>query len=173
MHGRRILALRKNVNTKSGDSCARPINTDGDIFRRVAPPSGAAAEKAVLNELDALRWERRMAKSEIDKKLGRSKGYFGHLLSGNLGATVERIVSVLEILEVEPGDFFGRVFSPAPAEGQIGEAVEEAFESLDLPGVASLDAISKIVDRRIESHLERFRDELDQVLERQAKSSKK
>ena len=48
------------------------------------------------------------AAAAIDERLGRSQGYMGRVLRGEIGLQVEMLFQVLDVLDTDPADFFNR-----------------------------------------------------------------
>lgn len=46
--------------------------------------------------------------AEIDQKLGKSEGYVGRVLRGEIGLQVEMLFKILDALDADPADFFAR-----------------------------------------------------------------
>ncbi len=64
----------------------------------------------VLRELAAERASHGHGEASlIDRRMNKAKGYLGRIIRGDLGLTVETLFEALEVLEVDPADFFGRV----------------------------------------------------------------
>lgn len=51
--------------------------------------------------------------AEIDQKLGKSEGYLGRVLRGEIGLQLDTLGQVLDVLGVEPAEFFGRALGAA------------------------------------------------------------
>lgn len=67
---------------------------------------------------------------ELDRELGRGRNYHSGLLRGRVDITAEHIYDILDVIGVEPGDFFGRLH-PVNAEGS-GADHADLLQSLSL-----------------------------------------
>lgn len=78
-----------------------------------------------------------LSQRQVEKRAGFSKGYLSQLLGQNLDLKVRHVLAILNALELEPGEFFARVFRK-PASGGIppslagfGEQSEPLTEEMD------------------------------------------
>ena len=55
---------------------------------------------------------RRMTLQAVEQELGMGVGYLGQLLRGNLDLKVKHVLAVLEIIGVEPSEFFSSLYPP-------------------------------------------------------------
>ena len=55
---------------------------------------------------------RRMTLQAVEGELGMGVGYLGQLLRGNLDLKVKHVLAVLEVIGVEPAEFFSSLYPP-------------------------------------------------------------
>lgn len=64
----------------------------------------------VLQELAAERASHGHGEAtRLDRRMNKARGYLGRIIRGDLGLHVETLFEALEVLDVDPADFFGRV----------------------------------------------------------------
>ena len=100
--------------------------------------------RRLLAALEQLRAAGRFTKANIDKGLGREKGYYGHLLAGRIVLTVEHVYAILKALGVDSGVFFGSLH-PSPAQGSEVEALRSTF--LEAERLADRSALRYLADK--------------------------
>ncbi len=74
------------------------------------------------------------SEEEMERRLGASQGYLGRLLSGGVELKLRHILSILQVLEIEPAQYFQSLYPSAPA---ASPAIQ--------PGAIEMDAL----DRRL------------------------
>jgi transcriptional regulator with XRE-family HTH domain len=62
---------------------------------------------------------RRVTLQAVEKELGMGVGYLGQLLRGNLDLKVKHVLAVLEVIGVEPAEFFSSLYPPQAPRGNI------------------------------------------------------
>ena len=99
-----------------GSATALPSTTSQgrqQLQRRRPSIEIPAAKPAMQRLLDALMVERSLfghgTAAEIDQQLGRSEGYLGRVLRGEIGLQVDMLFRIFEVLEVDPYAFFATV----------------------------------------------------------------
>ena len=75
----------------------------------------------------------------IDRRLGKSEGYLGRLLRGEIGLQVEMLGRVLEVLEVDPADFFARVVGTRIGPLPLVRRLERRLSNSTFAGPSPLD----------------------------------
>ncbi len=115
---------------------------------RSTPPTakGSDLSAEVLNRrlLDLLIEERALhghgSAAEIDAKVGRTEGYLGRVLRGEIGLQTEMLFRVLNVLEVDPSAFFAAVvglrFDPRICLHRLRRSLANVAES---PSIALAD----------------------------------
>ena len=73
--------------------------------------------------------------AEVSRRLGRSSGYLGRVLSGRLPLRIGEVFALLEVLDQHPGAFFERHF---PLGGREVQALTEKAGGAGESGAASL-----------------------------------
>jgi transcriptional regulator with XRE-family HTH domain len=77
---------------------------------------------------------RRMRTSQqvVERTMGLNKGYLSQILNGNVDLRMKHIFHVLEVLNLEPGDFFLEVYDRRNTTGSIGGLVSRAQVKYDI-----------------------------------------
>lgn len=94
-----------------------------------------------LRVLELLAQERALhghgSAAEIDQRIGRSEGYLGRVLRGEIGLQTEMLFRILEVLEIDPPGFFSAVvgskISPQGSLDRLARLLMERVESPFLP----------------------------------------
>ena len=108
----------------------------------MSPP--AAEVQRLLTALEQLRAAGRFTKANVDKALGREKGYYGHLLAGRIVLTIEHVYAILKALGVDPGAFFGALH-PSRSQGSEVEALRATF--LEAERLTDRSALRYLADK--------------------------
>ena len=96
----------------------------------MAPKKNYAKEAKALSDRlrTALKAEvrrRDVRQVDLEKRLGRSHGYFSHLFGGRLTLTLEGVFEVLLAIDADPGDFFAAALDDGGSKkGGLGEDFE-------------------------------------------------
>ncbi len=91
--------------------------------RPAARPQGAARE-ATRSVLERLRWRIQcspLTQRALERNLGFSKGYLSQVLRGHVDLKFNHLLSLLEALGVDAGDFFAEI-AEEPGSGGRAEA---------------------------------------------------
>jgi len=79
-------------------------------------PSGPSGDtRRAVELLEALAELRGITRGEIDAELGAGRSYSSQLFTHRFSPKLERILEILDVLDVEPAQFF-RMLYPDPAE---------------------------------------------------------
>jgi transcriptional regulator with XRE-family HTH domain len=98
------------------------------LRRPSARPQGAASD-ATQEVLNRLRWRIQLSpltQRALERRLGFSKGYLSQVLRGHVDLKMNHLFSLLEALEVAPGEFFAAV-AEDPANPPRNPEEEAAF----------------------------------------------
>lgn len=66
----------------------------------------------VLERLRLLIYFSELTQREIEERVGFSRGHLSQLLGGTSDLKLWHLLAILRVMELEPGDFFGDLFSP-------------------------------------------------------------
>ena len=114
-----------------------------------------AAETPMQRLLEMLARERALSTHdsvvEIDVQVGRSSGYLGRVLRGEIGLQVDMLFRVLEALEVDPSSFFASLvgfrIEPKTSAQRLMRLLEGASEKPAVPlGDAARQHLERLVD---------------------------
>jgi transcriptional regulator with XRE-family HTH domain len=123
--------------------------------RPSARPQGAARE-ATQEVLDRLRWRIQcspLTQRALERQLGFSKGYLSQVLRGHVDLKLDHLFSLLEALEVAPGEFFAAVAEdpanpPRNAEEEMAfTGGRESLSRLYSFGLQSIDDFERRLER--------------------------
>jgi len=94
---------------------------------------------------------RRTSQQVVERAMGLSKGYLSQLLNGNVDLRMKHIYQALDVLKLEPADFFLEVYDRRNATGSLGglmsrTEVKEDIEHLK-DRVARLERLEREASR--------------------------
>jgi len=75
---------------------------------------------------------RRTSQGAVERVMGLSKGYLSQLLNGNVDLRMKHIYHVLEVLKLEPEDFFLEVYDRRNTTGSMGNLISRAEVKEDI-----------------------------------------
>lgn len=128
--------------------------------KKPARPRGAALE-ATLAVVARLRWRIQCSsftQRSLERRLGFSKGYLSQVLRGQVDLKITHLFAMLEVLGVDPGEFFAEVsedpsYPVRSLETQIGTSARPdrdigvGLARLYSFGLQSLDDFEKRLER--------------------------
>jgi transcriptional regulator with XRE-family HTH domain len=94
---------------------------------------------------------RRTSQQVVERAMGLSKGYLSQLLNGNVDLRMKHIFHVLEVLKLEPADFFLEVYDRRNASGSMGGLVSRAEVKEDIEELKKRVARLERLDREASS----------------------
>ncbi len=139
--------------------------------RPAARPQGAAREAAQA-VLDRLRWRIQcstLTQRALERNLGFSKGYLSQVLRGHVDLKFNHLLSLLEALEIDAGDFFAEVAEdrePAPKRRPSAALPERAPTLEKGLGLARLYTFGLESIEQFERRLERCEEALGEARSR-------
>lgn len=96
--------MSENTNDRP-DPEREPRDSRDDVVARWKSATGPA-----LEEIRRLVRSSRLSQRQVEARAGFSKGYLSQLFARNLDLKVWHVLAVLDVLEVNPGEFFFKVY---------------------------------------------------------------
>lgn len=133
------------------DSEREPQDSKDDVVTRWKSATGPA-----LEEIRRLIRRSPYSQREVEARAGFSKGYISQLFARNLDLKVWHVLAILDALELNPGEFFFKVY-PATryralesfqrASKPLSPEMDELLGRLYKHGIESLDELRGRLDR--------------------------
>lgn len=85
--------------------------------------------RSILDELRRLIRLSDFSQRQVEMQAGFSKGYLSQLLGQNLDLKVHHVLSILNVLDIEPSEFFTRIFKKGATSGKPASLSHFAHQS--------------------------------------------
>lgn len=144
------------IHSESEEDPSRPPDVEASARRRERQEGSRRDVKPILEALRLMIRRSELSQRQVEEAAGFSRGYLSQLLAQNLDLKVWHLLSILDLFDEHPGDFFDRVRPgsrrPDPLAdfaSRSASSGDELLDSIDRLYHVSVDSLSQL-RRRLE-----------------------